>query len=762
MFLSLIFPGKNAQTDRPNKTSAAIYGMLLTLAIIFIGDKIFASLLHHLNSSSNFRYSKIYNGTAQCDILLVGNSRGHALYQPAVRELTKASTLNISYNALPVTIANALVQDFYDLYKAPKAMIIEISLLVKTEGKVINAFKLYHNESARINSILAATSPSTFNGINVSNLYALNTELFHRSLYYLDSDDSDWIMDKSMNAHMVNSAGEIKEIQYQVTDENMADLKKLIQTAKHRNTDVRLVLAPYFRPYATKIKNLQAFIHEVQQATGTQVYNYATLFGDPELFSDYLHLNKQGSILFMERLKKDGILDGLDRVAKQSSSPEKEKIMNVKNNSSLDFDCRECDYVVKGYLTDGDKLGIKPGDVICLDGYKIYKALKFTNIKGTAQQPVVIRNCAAVATITEGIRFEQSSNFRLLGDGVKDAPYGIKVSIPKSFFVTFEKFTTDFEVARIEVAGLEPNGIGEQAGFAGIGIKTSPYQACDVFTDSTRTAWVMRNVNIHHNYIHDVGGEGLYIGHGFYKGRKEGKCPSKTWSHSIKKLRVHHNIIENTGYDGIQVKNADEDCEIHNNIIRNYGTQNHGAHNEGLILADGVTGKAYNNLIDTGTGHGIMFQGMGNNEIFNNIIVNAGQDGFNGTRSPTMGVYLVDGYYHFFHNTIINAAKTGFVYYAGAGGAKLVMNNLIIQSRGKLQGKGAKLQFENNVCLMDSLFSPVGLVTFKDRLPVIKEFKIAIDKGADISSYNGQLGLDFYNNQRPKGKGIDVGAVESQ
>lgn len=420
--------------------------------------------------------------------------------------------------------------------------------------------------------------------------------------------------------------------------------------------------------------------------------------------------------------------------------------------------CGRCDFIVKGYLTDGKKLGIQAGDIVCLDGYTTYKALKFANIHGTPEKPIIIRNCNAVATVTNGIRFEKSSNFRFIGDGVDEQKYGIKVSTDKSFFVTFENFTTDFEVAQIEIAGNSPNGVGENAGFAGMGIKTSPYQACSLFTDSTRQAWVMKNVNIHDNYVHDVGGEGLYIGHGFYKGRKEKKCPEKTWSHSIVGLRVHHNIIENTGYDGIQVKNADRDCEIYNNTIRNYGTLNHGAHNEGMIIADGVTGKVYNNLIDTGTGHGISFQGMGNNSIFNNIIINAGQDGFNGTTSPTMGVYLKDGYYHFFHNTIINAARTAFVFYNGAGGEKIVANNLFIQAKGKLQGKGHPLELKNNLFTYDSLFCK-ELAT-QGRLTQLGVYKKAIDKGFDVTSFDQSLRYDFNKNKRPKGAGSDIGAIE--
>lgn len=422
------------------------------------------------------------------------------------------------------------------------------------------------------------------------------------------------------------------------------------------------------------------------------------------------------------------------------------------------FSCGDCDHIIRGYLTDGMDGNIKPGDILCFDSKETYKRVKLKNIKGTAAEPIIIRNCGGVSIIPDGLRIAASQNFKLLGDGVRDEHYGIRVSIRKSFFITFEEFTTDFEVARVEVAGYSPLGLGDDAGFAGMGIKTSPYENCELFSDSTRQAWIMKNVSVHDNYIHDVGGEGLYIGHGFYKGRVEKNCSVKTWSHSIKGLRVYNNLVENTGFDGIQIKNADEDCEIYNNIIRNYGTRGHQAHNEGLMIADGVTGRVYNNLIHTGSGHGIMFQGMGNNSVFNNIIINAGQDGFNGTKSPTMGVYLPDGYYRIFNNTIINSGRNGLAFYSDEGGEKIIANNLVVKAGERLNPKGAPAIMLNNLFTDDS--------TMVRTLPANgKRFSMApclraIDGGLDVRIYAPDLTFDFFDQPRPQGKGFDIGAVE--
>ncbi len=360
--------------------------------------------------------------------------------------------------------------------------------------------------------------------------------------------------------------------------------------------------------------------------------------------------------------------------------------------------CNRCDYVVWEYETDGRKLGIKPGDTICLSAAKKYSRLLLKNIEGTADNPVVITNCGGTAVVYSstgfGVKFENSKHFRLTGNGGPEK-YGIKISTEKGFYLTMEKLTTDFEIAQVEIAGTTEKGLGSNAGFAGIGVKTSPYQNCELFADSTRKAWVMQNVSIHDNYIHDTGGEGLYIGHGFYNGRKEKQCDFVTYAHSIKGLRVFDNLIENVGYDGIQIKNADEDVEVYNNVVNNYGTKNHPAHNEGLFIGEGTTGRFYGNIIDTGTGNGCQIQGIGNIDIYNNVFLNSGENGMYAAHGPQV-LRLKDAYFNISHNTIYNSAKAGFVFFNNDGGPKIFTNNKVVLA-GTLNKKGAAVEMKNNL-----------------------------------------------------------------
>jgi hypothetical protein len=275
---------------------------------VFAGDRLFAALLGRLNMKSQFRFSRIYNGTAESDVILVGNSRGHAFYQPFIRDVTGAATINLSYNALPVSVARALVEDYYDLYDAPTKIIIEVSLLNKSETNVINAFKVYRNKSERIKTVIDNNSPTTGTACMISNVYSYNTEVFHRSLYYLNQADADWILNRKINAGLIANAADIKPMEFEITDGRLNDLKVLIEKARAKKTQVELVIAPYYPAYLDKITNLQSFLSRIEKHTGLKVRDYSSLLTKDEFFSDYLHLNKAGSKEYINKLKEDGVL----------------------------------------------------------------------------------------------------------------------------------------------------------------------------------------------------------------------------------------------------------------------------------------------------------------------------------------------------------------------------------------------------------------------------------------------------------------------
>ncbi|GAB1855281.1 hypothetical protein MHTCC0001_01140 [Flavobacteriaceae bacterium MHTCC 0001] len=444
----------------------------------------------------------------------------------------------------------------------------------------------------------------------------------------------------------------------------------------------------------------------------------------------------------------------------ESEIVDKEKNDNEDNTEEQQIEpiaCEECTHIVNSWKTDGEALDIKPGDIICLDANQTYSNLLFTNIVGTQEAPIIIKNCGEQVVFINpdnssyGVKFQYSNNFKLLGNG-GGGDYGIKISTEKGFFLSMQTYTTDFEIANVEIAGKSIN----KSGFAGIGIKTSPYEDCENFTDPSRTSWIMRNIIVRDNYIHDTDGEGLYIGHGFYNGRVESDCTEKTYSHSIKGVRIYNNLIENVGYDGIQIKNCDADVKVYNNIINGYGQKDNGAHDEGLYIGDGTTGAFYNNKIINGVGTGIQCHGMGNLDIYNNVIVNAGDYAFFAASGPH--VYrFPDGYFNIFNNTFHAEGDKTFAFFGDQGGVKRLKNNILVApNASEIARKGVALDSSHNIFTADK--TRIKFTNFSEGDFTLKSDSPAVDKGVDLSEFG--ITDDILATGRPQGSGYDLGAYE--
>ncbi|MEM1031799.1 MAG: right-handed parallel beta-helix repeat-containing protein [Myxococcota bacterium] len=95
---------------------------------------------------------------------------------------------------------------------------------------------------------------------------------------------------------------------------------------------------------------------------------------------------------------------------------------------------------------------------------------------------------------------------------------------------------SDVEIEFIEVM---------RSGFAGIRMLNDPLQGRP-----------MANVNLHDTYVHDVAGEGIYLGW-------TGGAPSSL----IPGLEVHHNRFVRTGNEALQVQNLGDGSHIHHNVM---------------------------------------------------------------------------------------------------------------------------------------------------------------------------------------------------
>jgi len=308
-----------------------LYWVFIVIILFFAGDRLFGWVLKQLTEKSQFRYTRLYQGSAESDILLVGNSRGLIFYQPYIEEITGSKTLNISYNGMPIDLAEVLVKDYLEKYPAPKQMILDVSMCDRLNKSLISGFNLYTPYSPRMYDLIHLNDTTGAVAGKIFHLYRYNSEIFQRSMFYLNKTDEDWLLDRVINDAMVAGITDYKpdtiklemgktvkgkksKIPFFKNEEDryvegvMEHLAATVNFAKAKGVDVQLVINPYYPPYLDKLVNLDQLKAAAEKATGMKVHDYSRSVTDREGFGDYQHLNKAGSRIFLDKLKADGIL----------------------------------------------------------------------------------------------------------------------------------------------------------------------------------------------------------------------------------------------------------------------------------------------------------------------------------------------------------------------------------------------------------------------------------------------------------------------
>ncbi len=288
------------------------------LSIAFAGDRLIGYFLSKIVDKSQFRYSRLYNSTEDADILFVGNSRGLTFFQPEAERITAHKTMNLSYNGMPADLAKNLVMDYLDHHNPPKLMIVDVTLCDRENDILKSGFNLYTPKSARLDTLLRgiSTGGDKFAGTkvvvggNLSHLYRHNSEVFQRVLFHRNKTDEDWLIDRIIGTQATKDTS-FKSYQVRMFS-NMADhFKEMVDYAKSKGVDVRLVINPYYPPFAETIRDsfLTPLKSHIESITGLPINDFSTALTETDEIGDYQHANKKGSIHYMNILLEKGIFN---------------------------------------------------------------------------------------------------------------------------------------------------------------------------------------------------------------------------------------------------------------------------------------------------------------------------------------------------------------------------------------------------------------------------------------------------------------------
>lgn len=299
---------------------------------------------------------------------------------------------------------------------------------------------------------------------------------------------------------------------------------------------------------------------------------------------------------------------------------------------------------------DGVINGIKPGDVLIVaEQNKYSEPLHFSNIKGELGNPVVITSAGSV-TLDVGPRLSYTVKMSKCSHIKVSSEMKITGGNKDSMGISVEDRSTDIEIEGVELFNN---------GFTSIMCKDN---------QSFLGEWVMRNIKIHHCYMHDTrNGEGIYAGNSATIDDK-----TKKVTHALTDCHIFSNRFKNTAREAIQLGRCLSGGKVYDNLIEDSGIGKVKYQTNGLQIGEGTKAEIYNNVIHRSVGNGMIIMGTGCN-TYKNKIFSAGENGiYCDDRADT-----VEGF-TFSDNTIVNPVRYCMTIEANKGLVNEVRDSMLL------------------------------------------------------------------------------------
>ncbi len=427
------------------------------------------------------------------------------------------------------------------------------------------------------------------------------------------------------------------------------------------------------------------------------------------------------------------------------------------------------DHAIAASAARFDCSRVRPGDTVTIAAGN-RGPLKISNCNGSDSNRITIRNDSRgngpVVIRREsggsgGFVFTCSNCVGVTIDGSQGwqgAPggrsYGIKVTLTggggPSAFLKIDGVSRFLTIRNVEIDGAWPRLANE-----GIGISVNDHSV----TPATHPGMWREKIIIENSYVHDVEGEGMYVG------------PNYSLGIPLRDIEIRGNLIEDTGWDAINTKSmwAGENL-IHHNVIRRVGT-NSGTSTKASqysgINNDAGTIKIYNNWIEKTGQHGIVQwtsrgpnasagKGPFDTYIWNNVIVDAGalwRSFMNDAHAINIGAKagLEEPTAYVFSNTIVSSRQSAIRLASNVRGG-YIRDNLIADAKSAPISASSAIDQDNN------RIGTISQMSFVDAADL--NFRLRPDSPARNQGSDQSPNTDFDDTARPQDGTPDQGAFE--
>jgi hypothetical protein len=423
------------------------------------------------------------------------------------------------------------------------------------------------------------------------------------------------------------------------------------------------------------------------------------------------------------------------------------------------------DFIIPTGVTTWDAAaeGVMPGDIIEIEG-GVRGALRINNVVGTLgnritirsdpTQQVIIRNASARSGWFVFV-IDDSQHWHLDGSSTASAFYGFLITTmfagdAPSAYLQLWGTCRDYEIDHVEVDGKWlPDGSG--LGQNGIGIQHN--DANIAFGSMWR-----ENIRIHHCFVHDGRGEGIYMGPNYANDAA-----------ALRNIEVDHNISWNWGRDGMNLKSMiDGNNSCHHNDIRRTGLRPdefQAGQQDGIAIFEGYCSMHHNYIEDAGE-VGIRMNTFARpdsfgpfpvQDIYNNVVWKTGVSS-TAVSQPGDGIRIGVGTgmaqlsANTFNNTIVTTEQHG-IWYTGNVLAAECHDNIAV---------GINLTPYNTQAQITTFNNRSGSIAAENFLNAgAGDFHLTNTSPAkDAGSATGFPADDFDGIARPQGVAADQGAYE--
>jgi hypothetical protein len=300
MLSSISSSEPNTLLDWPAKFRRRQLIALFAFLIAFIvADRGFSRILEEVLVGSQFRYSELYRGGTEHDVLIFGNSRGvNGFFTPDMAKELNVTALNLSFNGLSMEMTELLLKDYLGHNSAPRLIILEVTNL-HNKGLNSDVLQLYSAVSPRLADAWDNIEPHLgFIHRYIATSHRYSGELFLRVLYYFERSDQDWINRYRIDPEFGEKFRPSDETQSSwsavIPEDQLIALRCIVALARQHGIELRLVITPYLPNYVRYLRGYEEWVDQVELASGLKVEDWSQAIEDTKFFADPVHMNLDG------------------------------------------------------------------------------------------------------------------------------------------------------------------------------------------------------------------------------------------------------------------------------------------------------------------------------------------------------------------------------------------------------------------------------------------------------------------------------------